>query len=99
MQILNYLSNLIIPAIMISILFMGIKEKTNIFDSFLSGVKEGMDITVKIFPTLLGFFIAIGTLKNSGALEIVIKTLSPLTAIFRIPRELMPLMILRPVSR
>ena len=69
------------------------------FDIFLSGAKEGIEIVVNIFPTLVGLFVAIGALRYSGVLEYLIKIISPVLNFINFPKEVMPLAILRPISR
>ena len=72
MKIINYLSNLAIPITILIILLYGLIEKNKIFDTFLNGAKEGIEIVFKIFPTLIGLFVAIGALRSSGILDTVI---------------------------
>ena len=98
-SIINYLSDLSIPFIILIILIYGLIEKKKIFDTFLEGAKEGIKITVKIFPTLVGLFVAIGLLRYSGVLDFFINFISPITHILHIPNEVMPIAILRPISR
>ena len=99
MSIVNYLSNLAIPFTILIILAYGLIEKNKDFDTFLEGAKEGIEIVVKIFPTLIGLFVAIGVLRYSGVLDFIIKLIYPLIEFFGIPKEIMPLAILRPISR
>ena len=99
MKLINYFSNLAIPLIFLIILFYGISEKKTVFDIFLEGAKEGIEIAVKILPTLVGLFVAIGALRSSGVLEALINLISPLTNLLGFPKEVMPLAILRPISR
>lgn len=99
MKLINYFSNLAIPLIFLIILFYGILEKKPIFDIFLEGAKEGIEIAVKILPTLVGLFVAIGALRTSGILDFVIHFISPITNLLGFPKEVMPLAILRPISR
>lgn len=99
MNIINYLSNLAIPLAILIILIYGIHEKNKIFEDFLKGAKEGVKITLKIFPTLIGLFVAIGALRSSGILDFIIKCIYPLFSFLGIPKEIMPLAILRPISR
>ena len=73
MAAINYLSNLSIPFTILLILIYGIIEKNKVFDTFLDGAKEGIEIVVKIFPTLIGLFVAIGALRSSGILDFIIK--------------------------
>ena len=57
-----------------------------------------MEITIKIFPTLIGLFFAIGLLSNSGVIDFLIKLISPILDCFKFPKEIVPLSILRPIS-
>ena len=98
MNAINYLSNLAIPFTILIILVYGLKKKNKVFDTFIEGAKEGIEIVVKIFPTLLGLFVAIGALRYSGVLDFLIKLLAPVIQFFNIPVEIMPLAILRPIS-
>lgn len=98
METINYFSNLAIPITILSILIVGIIEKNRIFNTFLDGAKEGIEITLKIFPTLIGLFVAIGALRYSGVLDFIINIISPIIKFLHIPLEIMPLAILRPIS-
>ena len=98
MNIINYFSTISIPVIIIIILYYGLKEKKNVFDLFIKGAKEGVKIVFNIFPTLIGIFLAIGALRSSGIIDYFIKLISPITKILKIPSEILPLAILRPIS-
>lgn len=98
MQIINYISNIAMPIIILLIIIYGLKEKNKVFDTFLDGAKEGIEITLGIFPTLIGLFVAIGALRSSGILDIIIYFLTPLLNVIHFPSELMPLAMLRPIS-
>ena len=94
----TYISTIAMPIIIFIIIFTSLNEKKKIFDLFLKGAKEGINITLKIFPTLVGLFFAIGMLRNSGTIDIIIKILKPILIKFNIPSEILPLAILRPIS-
>ena len=98
MELINYISIISIPMIILIITVNGLLEKQNIFDTFIEGAKEGLEIVIGIFPTLIGLFVAIGALRTSGILDLVINMLSPVTNLINIPKEIMPLAILRPIS-
>ena len=57
-----------------------------------------MEIVIKIFPTLLGIFLAVGVLRSSGLLEIITRAVSVFTNKVGFPSEVMPLAMLRPIS-
>lgn len=98
MKFINFMSSAAIPIIMSIIIIYGLLEKNKVYDTFVEGAKEGMEIVVKLFPTLIGIFVAIGALRSSGVLDFIIQTISPITNLFHIPSEIMPLAIVRPIS-
>lgn len=98
MKIINFISAAAIPIIIVLIIVYGLKEKKKVFDIFLDGAKEGIEIVVQLFPTLLGIFLAIGLLRNSGILDFIIQIISPVTNFLKIPSQILPLAMLRPIS-
>ncbi len=98
MKIINFLSSVAMPMVILFIVIYGVKEKNKVFDTFLDGAKEGIKTTLSILPTLIGLFLAIGALRSSGILELIMKISSPILEIINFPKELMPLSILRPIS-
>ena len=97
-NILNYFSSLAIPLTIIVIIFNGLKEKKKTFDVFLVGAKEGIEIVLKMLPTLIGIFLAIGLLRSSGIIDFIVNLLTPITNFIKVPSEIMPLALLRPIS-
>ena len=95
---INYISAAAIPVIILLIIVFGLIEKKQVYDIFLDGAKEGIEIVFKMFPTLIGIFIAIGALRSSGIIDLIVNIIKPITVIFRIPSEIMPLALLRPIS-
>lgn len=98
MKVVSYLSNLAMPLMILFIVIYAVKEKKNVFDDFLEGSKEGLEITLKIFPTLIGLFVAIGALRASGILDMIVHIVTPLLNMINFPSEIMPLALLRPIS-
>ena len=98
MTIVNFISNLAMPLIILLIVTYGLLEKNKVFDDFLEGAKEGIEIVFSILPTLIGLFVAIGALRNSGVLDMIIRIITPLLNVIHFPSEIMPLAMLRPIS-
>lgn len=98
MQLVTFISNLAMPILILGIVVYGLKEKINVFDTFLEGAKEGLEITLSIFPTLIGLFVAIGALRASGVLDIISNIITPILNIINFPSEVMPLALIRPIS-
>lgn len=98
MELINYISVLAMPMIILIIICYSFLEKNKVYDIFIEGAKEGILIVYNIFPTLVGLFVAVGALRSSGILDLIINIISPITEILNIPKEIMPLAILRPIS-
>lgn len=98
MKIINYISTISIPLIISFVLVYGIKEKRKVYDIFIEGVKEGVEIVINLFPTLLAIFIAVGMLRHSGILETFTNMISFITNKLNFPTEVIPLAMLRPIS-
>lgn len=98
MKVINYISSIAIPIVIVIIIIYGILDKKKIYDIFVDGAREGMGIVIKIFPTLLGIFLAVGVLRSSGLLELITNGLSFFTNKIGLPSEVVPLALLRPIS-
>lgn len=98
MQVINYISSVAIPTVILIILLYGVAEKNKVYDTFLEGAKDGIEIVFKLFPTLVGIFLAVGALRKSGIIDLIIKLISPITNLLKIPNQILPLAMLRPIS-
>jgi spore maturation protein B len=98
MQVINYISSAAIPTVILIILLYGVAEKNKVYDTFLEGAKDGIEIVFKLFPTLVGIFLAVGALRKSGIIDLIIKLISPITNLLKIPSQILPLAMLRPIS-
>lgn len=97
-EALNLLSIAIIPAIMSIILIHGYIKEINIYDAFVQGAKDGFKASLRILPYLIAIFLAIGVFKRSGAMDILVSLMEPIAKILGIPKEVVPLALMRPIS-
>lgn len=95
---LNIISVSTIPVIITIILIHGYIKGVNLYDTFVEGAKEGFRTAIRIMPYLIAIFVAIGIFKKSGAMEIIVDFSSPITKLIGIPKEVVPLIIMRPIS-
>ena len=94
----NFISAAAMPIVILIIVAYGLIEKNKVYDTFLQGAKEGIEIVFKLLPTLIGIFVAVGALRSSGVIDLIVKLISPITNLLKIPSQIMPLAILRPIS-
>lgn len=95
---LNTFSVYVVPVAVIAIVTFGLVRRVPVFDTFLSGAKEGFSSSISILPSLVGLIVAVSMLNASGALELLSNFLAPLTNALGFPAEVMPMAILRPIS-
>ena len=87
-----------VPIIIFIIVFIGILRNQKVFSQFCSGAKEGLKTVLSIAPTLIGLVTAVSMFKASGALDMLMSFIRPITEFLSIPTEIMPIVLLRPVS-
>ena len=98
MSFLLYISNLIVPAIILGIVTYGILMKVNVYDEFIKGAKKGFGTVIQIMPTLIGLMVAVGILRASGFLDFLAKIIGEITSYIGFPSQLVPLAIVRMFS-
>lgn len=98
MNLINYISSIAVPGTIVIIIIYGIIEKKQVFDLFLEGAKEGLQIVINIFPTLLGLFLSINILRASGIIDLITNIVLPILNLLKFPPEILPLALLRPIS-
>lgn len=92
------ISNLIIPSIVLIIIIYGLKKKVNIYDEFIIGVKEGLEVSLKLFPNIFAMILAIDILVKSNIVNDLVLCIKPILDLLKFPHELFMLSIMRPIS-
>ncbi len=95
---MNTFSFYILPGVIGFIIVFGLFKNVPLFDTFILGAKDGLSSAFSIAPSLIGLIVAVSMLKASGALDIITSLLAPIGNLIAIPKETIPLMLLRPVS-
>lgn len=97
MQLLVYISNYIVPFLILSIIVYGLSAKVNVYETFIKGAKAVFTV-VRIMPTLIGLMAAVGILRASGFLDFISGLLENFTGRIGFPGELVPLTIVKMFS-
>lgn len=98
MKVLLYLSDFIVPFVILGIVMHGLGRNVNVYDEFIKGARNGFLTVIKIMPTLIGLMVAVGVLRASGFLEFTGKLIGQFTSYIGFPGELVPLAIVRMFS-
>ncbi len=92
------LTALVIPVTIAAIFLFGIYREVDVFGEFVKGAKEGVETTINILPALIAIFTAIGMFRASGALDVLTNAAEPGANLLGMPKEVVPLVLLRPIS-
>ena len=95
---MNTLSKIVIPLFVFFIVFYGFIKKVNLYDSFLEGAKEGLRISVNIFPNVLAMVFAINIFLDSNFVYEILRVFEGFLMKVNIPLDILPMAILRPIS-
>lgn len=98
MEILTYVSDIIIPLLIFFVVGYGMVSGVKVYETFLRGAKDGLRVVVDILPTLIGLMMAVGILRTSGFFGLFAKVLEPVTDVLKIPTEIIPLLIVKMFS-
>ncbi len=95
---MSVISHFIVPVIIGGIFLYGLCRGVNTFDAFLEGAAEGLRTAASIAPALVCLLTAVAMFKASGALDVLSWAAAPLAEAVGLPREIIPLALLRPIS-
>ncbi|MGE4282560.1 MAG: spore maturation protein [Clostridia bacterium] len=98
MELLRTMSVFTIPMAFFIIISYGLSKNIKVYDCFIEGAKDGIDTIIRILPPLVGLLVAVGVFRASGALELLTHSLKPLILFIRVPPEVVPLALMRPIS-
>ncbi len=94
-------ANTLLFTIICGFLYRGIRQKINVYETFIEGAKEGFHTAVTIIPYLVAILVAIGVFRASGAMDTVIDAVrSGVAAVGFDTRfvEGLPTMLMKPLS-
>ena len=66
-------ANIILFSIMLFFILWGVWKRTNVYDAFIEGAKEGFTTAVRIIPYLVAFLVGIAVFRASGAMDLLVE--------------------------
>ena len=89
---------MLVPLTIGAIAVYAASRRVDVYSALVKGAGSGLDTLLRIVPALVGLMTAVYMLRASGALELLARALSPVLDQLGLPSELLPLMLVRPVS-
>ena len=68
-------ANIILFSIILLFILWGLWKRTNVYDAFIEGAKEGFSTAVRIIPYLVAFLVGIAVFRASGAMDLLVDDL------------------------
>jgi spore maturation protein SpmA len=65
-------ANLVLFSVIVAFIVGALWKRVNVYEAFIEGAKGGIQTSLTIIPFLVGMLVAIGVLRNSGVLDMVV---------------------------
>lgn len=95
---MELLFTMVVPLTIAGVAMYGLGRGVDVYDALVQGAGGGLEVILRIFPALVGLMTAVAMLRASGALELAAEVLAPLLDRVGLPAQLLPLMLVRPIS-
>lgn len=90
--------NMLVPLVLCTAALYGWYRRVDVYEAVTQGAREGLGVMFRIAPALVALLTAVYMLRASGALELLAEGLGPALKRLGLPGELLPLMLVRPIS-
>ena len=89
------MSAALVPLLFVAVIGYGLVRRVDVYEAFVEGAAEGLPVLLKCLSAML---IAIGTMRDSGLFDLLVRLLAPACAGLGFDASLLPLILLRPFS-
>lgn len=86
------------PVLLLLVLGAALWKRLPVYDLFVSGAREGMAVAVQVLPNLAGMLVAVTLMERTGLIHGLCQWSAPLLDVLGLPREVAPLVAVRPLS-
>lgn len=97
-EVMQEASRWMVPALLVLIPLYGAWKGVPVYDAFVEGAAQGLEVSLRILPYLVAIMVALAALRTSGLLEAVQDLLGPLLDRWGVPADVLPLVLIRPLS-
>ena len=97
----SLMGNGLIFITLVGFVLLGLKKRIDVYETFIEGAKEGFSISIKLIPYLLAMLCAIGMLRSSGALGLIVDSIRGLVTVLGFDTrfvDALPTAIIKPLS-
>lgn len=101
MKVSTLSANMILFSIIIAFILLALRNRVNVYDSFIEGAKDGFNIAIKIIPFLVAILVAIGVFRSSGAMDFLVSGIGKFFAFLGFDTQFidaLPTALMKPLS-
>jgi len=73
-------------------------RRVPVYEEFVEGAKEGMQVALRIIPFLVAILVAVGMFRGAGGIDLISRALDPVFQKIGFPSELLSIVLMRPLS-
>ncbi len=97
-RIVSAVSTLSIPLLLSLFPLYAALRGVRVYEELIDGAKEGFDVAIKIVPYLVAMLVAIGMFRAAHGIDMLSNALGPGLKHIGFPVELLPMVLIRPLS-
>ncbi len=89
---------MVAPGIIAVTAVYAMTRRVDVYGTLIQGAGEGLGVLLRIIPAMVGLMTAVYMLRASGLLELAGQVMAPALEALGVPKELVGLLLVRPVS-
>lgn len=98
LRTIGTLSLLAVPFLIVFFPVYASLRGVKVYEEFVEGAKEGFQVAIRVIPFLVAILVAIGMFRGAGGIEAMKSALAPLLTPLGFPPDLLPMVLVRPLS-
>jgi spore maturation protein SpmA len=83
-------ANVVLFSVIVGFIALAMWRRVNVYEAFVEGAKGGIHTSLMVIPFLVGMLVAIGVLRNSGVLDLLVGGLSWVFALAGLNTDFVP---------
>ena len=92
------MTQLLVPCVLAGTALYGTLRRVDVYGALVQGAGQGLETLTRIAPALICLLTAVSMVRASGLLQTLAGWLTPVLGRLGLPPELLPLMLVRPIS-
>ena len=95
---MTLMTQLLVPCVLAGTALYGTLRRVDVYGALVQGAGQGLETLTRIAPALICLLTAVSMVRASGLLQALASWLAPVLGRLGLPPELLPLMLVRPIS-